>query len=75
MDFRSTLGEALRQLRMERVRIQKQIVTVEKMLKSSSVANGGERRGRKSPMSVAERRLVSKRMKAYWADRRKRKSA
>ena len=31
------------------------------------------RRGRRKPMSAAERRAVSDRMKKYWADRRKSK--
>ena len=29
------------------------------------------KRGRKKPMSAAERKAVSERMKRYWADRRK----
>lgn len=32
------------------------------------------KRGRKKPMSAAERKAVSERMKRYWADRRKGKS-
>jgi hypothetical protein len=32
------------------------------------------KRGRKKPMSAAERKAVSERMKRYWADRRKSKN-
>jgi hypothetical protein len=32
------------------------------------------KRGRKKPMSAAERKAVSERMKRYWADRRKAKN-
>jgi hypothetical protein len=33
-----------------------------------------QKRGRKKPMSAAERKAVSERMKRYWADRRKMKN-
>ena len=40
--------------------------------RSGGAAAGGRkhRAGRKSPMSAAERRQVSERMKKYWAERR-----
>ena len=36
---------------------------------------GGGRKRRRSNMSAAARKAVSERMKKYWADRRKKKSA
>ncbi len=39
MDLKSTLDEALRQLRLEQVKIQKQIGTINKLLKSFSQAD------------------------------------
>lgn len=39
--------------------------------RSGGAAAGGRKRaGRKSPMTAAERRQVSERMKKYWAERR-----
>ena len=32
--------------------------------------SNGKKRGRKQPMSAAERRAVSERMRKYWAERR-----
>ncbi len=44
---------------------------------AAQAANGATRRrnkpGRKSPMTAAERKVVSDRMKKYWAERRSRK--
>jgi hypothetical protein len=37
---------------------------------AAPVAGGGRKRGRKQPMSAAERRAVSERMRKYWAERR-----
>ncbi|MCX6539084.1 MAG: hypothetical protein NT151_09150 [Acidobacteria bacterium] len=42
--------------------------------KGASAAKPARRRGRKRPMSPAERKAVSERMKKYWADRKKTKS-
>jgi hypothetical protein len=38
---------------------------------SRAVAAGSRKRGRRRPMSTAEKKAVSERMKKYWADRRK----
>jgi hypothetical protein len=37
----------------------------------AKVSARASKRGRKKPMSAAERKAVSERMKRYWADRRK----
>jgi hypothetical protein len=37
---------------------------------AAPVAGAGRKRGRKQPMSAAERRAVSERMRKYWAERR-----
>jgi len=41
--------------------------------KGAAAAKPARRRGRKRPMSAAERRAVSERMKKYWAERNKAK--
>ena len=38
--------------------------------KATAPAAAGSKRGRKKPMSSAERRAVSERMRKYWAERR-----
>jgi hypothetical protein len=40
----------------------------------AKVTARASKRGRKKPMSAAERKAVSERMKRYWADRRKAKN-
>jgi hypothetical protein len=40
----------------------------------AKVSAQAPKRGRKKPMSAAERKAVSERMKRYWADRRKAKN-
>ena len=42
--------------------------------KSAPAGKQARRRGRKGPMSAAERKAVSERMKKYWAERNKTKS-
>ena len=42
--------------------------------KGTSATKPAARRGRKRPMSAAERRAVSERMKRYWAERNKTKN-
>jgi len=42
--------------------------------KAAPVGKPARRRGRKRPMSAAERKAVSERMKKYWAERNKTKS-
>ena len=38
--------------------------------KAAARSGAGRKRGRKQPMSAAERRAVSERMRKYWAERR-----
>ena len=66
------LGEAIRQLALEKERIERAIAELEELKKTGGAAGGGlvkKRRGRKS-MGLEERRQVSKRMSKYWANRR-----
>jgi hypothetical protein len=79
LDIRKPLQTALSRLKTERERLERQISAVESALTVASHPNGGRprivrevrrrKRGRKA-MSAAERRAVSRRMKAYWAKRR-----
>ena len=89
VDVTSTLREALSKLTAEKRRIERQAAAIQDALR---VVNGGgvgrpstngrvvtrRAKGRSRRMSVAARRAVSARMKAYWAKRRgkgKRKAA
>ncbi len=75
----STLEKALNELRAERTRLDRQITAVEGAL--SSLGRGVGRRAARAvkkttkrasrTMSAAQKRAVSKRMKAYWAKRKK----
>ena len=77
VDIRSSLNKALRGLESERSRIEGQISALTDAL--SAIGGSGRGRtaikssGRRSrrAMSAAQKRAVSKRMKAYWAARRK----
>jgi hypothetical protein len=68
------LTKALRELHLEKQRIDRAIVSLEELARDTRTAPIpealGERRGRKS-MGEAERRDVSARMKKYWASRRR----
>ncbi len=72
------LYRAIRELYEEKKRIEEAIASLEQLLASKSAAGVfnsllklKKRRGRKS-MSPEERRMVSERMKKYWAQRRAR---
>jgi hypothetical protein len=79
-DVNATLRGALAELEADRRRIERQIAA----LRTALGENGGGRRGRppagkrktttkrrkRRGMSAAQRKIVSKRMKAYWAKRR-----
>jgi hypothetical protein len=64
---------ALRDLQMELQRVDQVIHNLE-MLAAGNAAPVMNRRGRKN-MSPAERKLVSERMRTYWASRRNRENA
>jgi len=74
VDIRKPLQSALSRLKVEKQRIDQQIEAIEGALKlNGSRAEKEERRSSRSgrkPMSAAERRAVSRRMRAYWAKRR-----
>lgn len=80
VDVKATLRKALEQLQQQREKIDEQIAGVESLL--GPRGRGGRRRvaGRKPGarkrrrLSAAQRRAVSKRMKAYWAKRKAAKS-
>jgi hypothetical protein len=70
------LNKAVRELREEKRRVEEAIASLEELIKASggirSLNLDGlakKRRGRKS-MPPDERRVVSERMKKYWAGRR-----
>ena len=73
VDVSKTLRQALAKLEMERKRIDQQIAALESALTLDGIAPravASRKRGRRR-MSPAERRAVARRMKAYWAKRKK----
>ena len=73
----STLRTALHQLERDRERLDRQISAIRSVLDESGTARALASRAtpsrpkpKRRPMSVAARRAVSQRMKAYW-DKRK----
>lgn len=68
MDIRKTI----RELYEEKKRLDEVIASLEELQKAKAVESPAKRRGRKS-MDVTGRQEVSRRMKKYWADRRKQK--
>jgi hypothetical protein len=65
------LNQMLHELRAERDKLSAVIVELEELASSDNgVTVPRSRRGRKS-MGEAERRVVSERMKNYWASRRR----
>jgi hypothetical protein len=68
-DVRTTLRRALTRLNSEKVRIDRQISTLETVLSALSGRVRQTRRVRRR-MSVAARRAIGRRMKAYWAKRK-----
>src|SRR2546427_6664138 len=72
-DVKMTLEMALGKLRKERLRLDHQIAAVESALTldgAGGPAGAGRKRGRRQ-MSPAARKAVGRRMKAYWAKRKK----
>jgi len=67
------LNKAIRDLRDELQKLNEVIVSLEQF-QSTGTLPAPRRRGRKS-MDEEERKLVSERMKQYWASRRKSKGA
>jgi len=72
---KTVLQETLASLVAEQIETQKKI----KAVRSALVAIGGSSpnltaRRKRRPMNTAERKSVSRRMKAYWAKRRLRKA-
>ena len=73
------LYKAIRDLYAEKKRLEEAIASLEELLEAKTVTGDLDlkqlqrRRGRKN-MGPEERRLVSARMKKYWADRRSRSS-
>lgn len=72
---RLALLQALRELRSQERSIQKKIQAVEKAIDALDRKDeSGSMRGRRRPMSKAERKSVSLRMTRYWAARRRAKT-
>jgi len=72
-DAHAVLERTLTKLKAEKVRIEREIGAVTAALAALGVANPGlAGRRKRRPMDAAERRAVSRRMKAYWARKRKR---
>ncbi len=69
------LYKAIRDLYAEKKRLEEAIASLEELLEAKSATENlnldglRKRRGRKS-MGPEERRIVSERMKSYWASRR-----
>ena len=72
IDVSKALQRSLTDLRAERARVDRQIAAIETALGAlgGTTARGTGRAGRKRQMSASARRVVSQRMKAYWAKRR-----
>jgi hypothetical protein len=69
---RLALLQALRELRSQERSIRKRIQAVEKAIAALDRKDeSGSMRGRRGPMSKAERKAVSLRMTRYWAARRR----
>ena len=71
-DVRSTLQKVLTNLHSEKTRVDRQISAIETALGALDgrrPTNGSPRRRR--TMSAATRKAISKRVKAYWAKRKK----
>ena len=65
--------KALRELYLERSRVDRLIAICESKIKEQDRRLSRSKRGRKS-MSIEERKIVSERMRNYWAGRRGHKS-
>jgi len=66
------LDKVIRELHQELEKIDLVIESLEELIRTGTITAGGHR-GRKS-MAEEERRIVSERMKKYWASRRKTRS-
>lgn len=77
MPARAALQQALKELQVQERSIQKQIVALEKAIDTltKQERHAPSSRRPRRPMSSAERRSVSARMKRYWAERRADKSS
>lgn len=70
------LQKTLSQLVAQKARTEKEIRAVQTALASMGVASPAlAARRRRKPMSAAEKKSVSKRMKAYWAKKRAEKAS
>ena len=70
------LQRTLKTLEVERARTDAEIRIIRSALVGMGVQNPNlASRPKRKPMTAAERRSVSKRMKAYWAKRRARKAS
>lgn len=65
--------KALRELYLEKSRLDRLIAICESKIKEQDRRLSRSKRGRKS-MSMDERKVVSERMRNYWASRREKKS-
>ena len=65
--------KALRELYLEKSRLDRLIAICESKIKEQDRRLSRSKRGRKS-MSMDERKIVSERMRNYWASRREKKS-
>lgn len=74
-NVRSTLQKALTQLTAEKAHIDRNIVALETALGALGGRRGGSRgMPRRRRMSSAARKAIGRRMKAYWAKRRAKRS-
>jgi hypothetical protein len=70
------LQKTLAKLRSDKARLEAQIKAIEHALTAFGVKSPRlAARRKRRPMSAAERRSVSRRMKAYWAKKRSAKAA
>ena len=77
VDITKTLNKALRGLEADRARVDSQIAAVEQALRavdgrqSRNIGRATPAPRRRRSMSAAARKAMSRRMKAYWATRRR----
>ena len=70
-DAEVALSKALKKLKAQRDEVDKRIRAIQAALAALGTTNPNLlNRRRRRPMSKAERRAVSRRMRAYWAKRR-----
>jgi len=82
MNVNAAIQQAIAQLESERRQIDSKIAALRDVLKPASGGRAGRKaagrkakKSKRKPMTAAQKKAVSRRMKKYWAERRKAKAA